>query len=223
MRKLLHLVLIVLLGLSLMMAGCAAKGESEDSARTKGEATMVGAGGGAILGAILGGLIGGDATSAVKGAAIGAAVGGVAGYAYGTHVAEEKAKYASEEDWLNAAVGSARQTNQETRAYNRQLRVELAKLDKETKHMAAAYKAKKIKRASMLAKKKALDAKLKTANKKLGKAKWELENQETVVAESKDGKGNPALKKEIAQLKKQIKELEASTQSLAAMSQRMSV
>ncbi len=220
MRKPLVLILVVICGLSLM-TGCA--GTQTDAGRTKTEATAVGAGGGALLGALVGGILGGDAGSALAGAAIGAAVGGVAGYAYGSHVADEKAKYASEEDWLNAAVASARQTNMETQAYNSQLRNDLALLEEETQQLAADYRARKVERDLLLEEKATVQAKLKEANKKLGKAKWELENQQKVMANSKGGRGNPQLKREIAQLKKQINELEQHTQSLAAMSQLMSV
>ena len=220
MKKTSIILLIVICGLSLL-GGCA--GTQTDAGRTKTEATAVGAGGGAILGAIFGGLIGGDITGALAGAAIGAAVGGATGYAYGSHVAEEKAKYASEEDWLDAAVASARQTNQETKAYNARLEQELATLDQETRQLALDYRARKVKRDRLVAEKKTLDAKLKEANDKLAKAKWELDNQNKVMAKSENGKGNQALRGEIRQLKKQIQELEEHTQSLAAMSQLMSV
>ena len=74
----------------------------------------------------------GGSDAAWIGAAVGAGVGGAAGFAYGSHVAKEKAKYASQEDWLDACIASAEKVNRENRAYNAALEKEIQALSAET-------------------------------------------------------------------------------------------
>jgi hypothetical protein len=129
------MALISIVVLALVASGCATM---SDSTRTKTEGAAVGAGGGALLGALIGGLVGGR-DGALLGAAIGAGAGGLTGYAYGAHVAKQKEKYASEEDWLDACVASAEKVNRETMAYNAALETDVANLQAETDRLMLAY------------------------------------------------------------------------------------
>ena len=219
-----RLIVFALVG-SLLMAGAFGCAET-DRGKTQQEGTAAGAAGGAVLGAVLGAIIGGDAEGALVGAAIGATVGGVAGYAYGTHVADKKAEYAAKEDWLNACIASLEETNAQTKAYNAQLEQDIVDLKAETTSLQAKYEQNKVKKDSLLAEKKVVDEKLAEAQEKLGLAKWEVENQEKVLAEAEAG-GNTTqaaqLDQRIQVLKAEIAKLEKQTEELADMSSRMAV
>jgi len=108
-----------------MFAGCA---ETEEGRTTQAQ----GAGLGALLGAAVGAGIGaaaGGGRGAAIGAATGALVGGTAGFAYGTHVANQKAKYARAEDWLNACIASAKGYRRHAYAVNQKISGRLAALE----------------------------------------------------------------------------------------------
>ncbi|HYR59622.1 MAG TPA: hypothetical protein VEO95_13370, partial [Chthoniobacteraceae bacterium] len=87
---------------------------------------------GALAGAVVGGAIGyaaGGRSGLARGAAIGAGAGAVSGFAYGTHVARMKAKYASAESWLDACIVQARKVNGNAYAYSRSLEGRVARLE----------------------------------------------------------------------------------------------
>lgn len=208
------ILLSVSAALIISMAGCANPNNMSDSDRTKAEGTGIGVLGGAILGAI----IGGDS----KGAAIGAAVGGVAGYAYGSHVANEKAKYASQEDWLDACIVNAKKVNKDIIAYNAKVQ---KKID-ETKKLVALYKNKKASKAKMLAQKKLIDSEKKKADEMLKMAMNELKLQQDVLRDAKkSGKKTEAarLEKEIAIMERENNTLKEQTDTLASLSALTSV
>jgi uncharacterized protein YcfJ len=218
------IVSLVIVTLSLSgLTSCATT--KNDRGRTQAE----GAGAGAVAGALIGGIIGaatGDSKSAIVGAAIGAVAGGAAGYAYGTHIANEKEKYAHEEDWLNACIASAEKVNQETMKYNAKLGKDIKTLEAETVQLKAAYLEKKDKKLTMDKEKKKIEIKLAEARETLKRAKFELENQEKVLAETKAKRNDVYAKKfetKIEELNGYIAELETQTEALASMSQRMSV
>ncbi|GAB6146030.1 hypothetical protein [Desulfocicer niacini] len=204
--------------------GCA--NIENDAKRTETEGTAIGAGAGALLGGLLGAAMGGK-KGAFTGAAIGVAVGGIAGNVYGRHVATEKQKYAKEEEWLDACIASLEETNQETIAYNEELSVKIETLEAETSQLATAYKAKKTGKKTLLAKKKTVDSQLTDARKKLDRARFELTNQEQVLAQARRDQTQKTYEKtldnKIALLKANIAELETHTEQLASMSSRMSV
>lgn len=207
---------------ALVLSGCA---NMSDGTRTKTEATALGAGGGALLGGLIGALAGGS-DAAWVGAAVGAGVGGIAGYVYGSHVAREKAKYASQEDWLDACIDSAEKVNRENRAYNAALEKEVRTLAAETDTLAAVYARKKVRKSALTREKKKIDAKLAEAEKTLKRSHFELENQKVALTDArKSGKSRQAgeLDREISELKATIAELEGHTESLASMSARMAV
>ncbi len=107
---------------AVMAVGCA---QTEDGRLTQAQ----GAGIGAVGGAALGGLVGALTGNVKEGLLIGAAVGGTSGFAYGTHVAGKKAKYASTEAWLDACIAEARKRNSEAYSYNRDLNKRVAALE----------------------------------------------------------------------------------------------
>ncbi|MFO8091404.1 MAG: YMGG-like glycine zipper-containing protein [Desulfatiglandaceae bacterium] len=198
---------------------------TNDRARTQGEGAAVGA----ALGAFLGGVIGvatGDSKRALKGAAIGAAAGGLAGYAYGTHVANQKAKYASREDWLNACIASIEQVIEETRSYNMKLGEEIRVLEAETMRLQAAYRDRKATKSNLDQEKNILDIKIAEADEKLKKARFEKENQEDLLAELKaSGQTMEAEKLEarIVELNGHVSDLEAQIAWLSSLSRKMIV
>lgn len=190
------------------MTGCT-QPNMTDSQRTKAEGTGIGVLGGAALGA----LIGGDS----QGALIGAALGGLAGYAYGSHVADEKAKYASKEDWLNACISSAKKVNKSTRSYNAKLSRKIA----DTKRLVSLYKQNKASKSQMRAQKKLIDQERKTANEMLKNAQNELKAQQGVLRDAKKmGKKAEArrLEQEIAIMKRENRTLKNQTNTLASLS-----
>lgn len=184
-----------------------------DSQRTKAEGT----GTGVIAGALIGGLIGGR-----DGAALGAALGGVAGYAYGSYVAEEKAKYANTEDWLNSEINKASQENKNIRAYNAKLSREIA----ETKRLVKLYNEKKISKEKLMAQKKLVEKHRKEAQQKLAAIEETLKNQKSVLAESKKS-NNPVqtkrIAKEVKTMEKEKNTLKAHTRTYADMSVMLAV
>ncbi len=204
--------------------GCA--GIKDDSARTKAEGAGAGATIGAIGGALLGQLIGGDKGSTLAGAAIGAAIGGIGGYAYGNHVAAQKAKYANQEDWLNASIAEARKKNSALQTYNRKLRYRIAQVKKEIRKLKAKHSKQGSKNKALLAKKHKIDSLLKEAKRQLAAAREEISAQNTVkadVAKSKGSDFTKSLDSEIAALKAHVKELKKRTEELASMSASMAV
>ena len=118
-----------------MLAGCA---ETQEGRTTQAQ----GAGIGALLGAAVGAGIGaatGGGEGAARGAVAGALIGGSAGFVYGTHVANQKAKYAKAEDWLNACIASARGYRRHAYAVNQKLSTRIAALEKRSKAARASH------------------------------------------------------------------------------------
>lgn len=117
-----------------MLAGCA---ETQEGRTTQAQGTGIGALLGAALGAGIGAAAGGG-RGAATGAIAGALIGGSAGFAYGTHVANQKAKYARAEDWLNACIASARGYRRHAYAVNQKLSTRIAALEKRSKAAVAS-------------------------------------------------------------------------------------
>ncbi|MDR0882729.1 MAG: hypothetical protein LBP55_09360 [Candidatus Adiutrix sp.] len=118
------LALALIMAMTLSTASCA--NIANDRTRTQTEGTLAGAGVGAAIGGLIGALTG-NRNTALAGAAIGAGVGALGGLAYGTHVANKKAEYATEEEWLNACIQEAQSANQAAAAYRDRLKATLAK------------------------------------------------------------------------------------------------
>jgi hypothetical protein len=206
----------------LVFSGCAT---TSDSKRTQAEGAAIGAGAGALLGALVGGLVGGR-DGALIGAGVGAGVGGTAGFMYGTHVANQKEKYANQEDWLNACIAQAQRVNDETRQYNLALAGQIDQLDVETQALAVAYQTKRVQKAALAKEKQKIDSRYAEASMQLDNARHEVQEQEKAVAQAKAGgytEEVAVLEGKITDLKSSIAELEGYTRSLASMSARMAV
>ncbi len=215
---------IVLFCILVLVTGCA--NIQDDATRTRAEGAGTGAAAGALIGALIGQIAGGDTGSTLLGAAIGAAIGGAGGYAYGSHVAAEKEKYASQEDWINASIAEARQRNSELRSYSEQLRQELAQLRKELKGMQQQYEQGKVQKEALLAKKEEVDKLFKENSQRLAAAREELKAQRYVLDDvTKNGGSDLArgLQAEIEAIRAEITKLEQQNEELASMSESMAV
>ena len=212
---------VCLIVVMIFFTGCA---NMSDTNRTKAEGAGYGAAGGAALGALVGLLAGGNTKSVLAGAAIGAAAGLIGGYAYGSHVANKKAEYASEEDYLNACIASARKINNDTRKYNASLGRDIKRLDKKINRLVAKYNKQQVSRSNLYKEKKKVESMLATANQKLKRAKDEVSIQKQVLAQGgQTSKSSTKLDKEISKLEKTVRELEGQTTALAGINQKLSV
>jgi uncharacterized protein YcfJ len=215
---------LTLMCLLCMVTGCA--NIQDDGDRTRSEGAGTGAAVGALTGAVLGQILGGDTRSTVIGAAIGGAVGGAGGYAYGNHVANQKGKYAKEEDWLEACIADAQKTNAAMVRYNNELSQQIVELRRDTEALRQQYADTTTRKSKLQAKKNEVDGLARSADKELTAARSELAVQETVVADArKSGQSDYAqtLDNQLETLKANIKELEKQTEELASMSAAMSV
>ena len=197
----------------------------DDETRTKTEGTLTGAGVGAVLGAIIGAVLDGG-RGAARGAAIGAGVGGVAGYAYGSHVANQKAQYASREEWLDACLVQAEKARQATEAHNARLREDIVRLDKETRALEAAYSEGRVKRANLRVEEQYIKQRIAETERLIQRAKTELALQNSVVQDARTvGNEEKAakLEAEVRGLREQVDQLKEHSAQLATMSHRMAV
>lgn len=222
MKKTIAVLLMVTM-LGGLAGGCA--NIQNDSTRTKTEAAMVGGGSGGVIGAIIGGAAGGR-QGALIGAGIGLLAGGFIGFLVGSHIADQKEKYASEEAWLDACLTRAEQTNTVLKEYNTELTAEIAKADKETKNMQAAYEKHRVDQKAMTAERKKLEKMIADTDKVIASIDQEIGKQETVLADARENRKSDEaalLDAEIAALRRQKKQLEESNRQLAAISSRISV
>jgi hypothetical protein len=194
-------------------------GGSSDATRTKTEGAVAGA----AIGALLGYAIGGDS----KGALIGAALGGGTGFFVGNEIAKRKQQYASDEDFLDAEIASAKEYNATTVAYNNKLRGEIAQLDRDTKLLESRYRAGLASRDELAREQESVQQELASANQLYDDLKKEYEIKTAILQEEQqqDG-GSPqvkALEREIAQLKKNMDELQSQSVQLAQIDERLTL
>jgi hypothetical protein len=156
-----------------LLAGCAGL---SDTQRTTTESTLLGTGAGAAVGAGVGALVGGG-----RGAAIGAGVGGVvgagAGYAWGSHVASKRAAYARQEEYVEALLASARETQEQTRQYNAALTGDIQRLDRETARLVQQYQQRRLAKIALQRSQQATAAKLAEAEQQLQHVETEIDIQ----------------------------------------------
>jgi hypothetical protein len=222
MNKLIALFVILTL-LSGTLSGCA--NIQNDRTRTQTEGLVLGAGVGGVTGAGIGAAVGGG-RGAVIGAIMGSIFGGAVGLAAGTHVADQKAKYASEEAWLDACLQQAEQTNNRLKAYNQELTDQIAVLDQETKQLQSAYAARTANQSRLLAEQKKIEGTMKESTQVITGIDQEIAGQQKVLANAQASKKSDEcalLEAEIASLKRQKAKLEETNRQLAAMSARISV
>jgi cell division protein FtsB len=204
-----------------LMGGCASM---TDRQQTQAQGAAVGTAGGAAVGAALGAIFGGK-DGAIIGASVGAGMGLLAGAVYGTHVANQKAKFANEEDYLNAVIASAQQINNETRQYNASLAKEINDFDSDTRQLVRQYNQKLVSKKILEDKQRVVVAKLFEAEAQLKKVKNELNSQSKVLNQVQD-QSSPQVAQwnsEIAELTKNRSALEEQVTKLAAIKTRVSV
>jgi hypothetical protein len=214
LKKIISLILLVV-----WVVGCAT-----DQQRTKAQGAGLGAAAGAAVGAAIGAAAGGK-EGALKGALIGGGIGLIGGYAYATHVANLKAQYVKEEDYLDACIASAEKVNQETRQYNAYLESEIRDQEQEVDRLIDAYNSKQVTKTELKKKQQSLQASLNEAEKKLQRARDEIVIQREVLRREQ-GQSQArlaALNAKIKQLEQSVAELEQTTEHLAAINQKMSI
>lgn len=220
MRKLFMALLCLVL---VTAPGCA--NIQNDGTRTTTEGALTGTVVGAGLGAIVGGIVAGGDGAAI-GAAIGGALGGLTGAAVGSHIADKKKEYASREDWLDACIVQARDVNEKTVAYNKQLKADIAALDKQSTKLAASFKRKKVTTDTLLAENKTVQERKKQVDATIAQLESEVVNQKKVVVDARSGQNTreaDIINKEIKRMEKQIAQLRKDAEKLASISTRLSV
>jgi len=191
----------VLAALVFSSSGCT--NIQDDGTRTRAEGSL----GGALLGAGLGAIIGNQSGNAGQGALIGAAAGGLAGLAYGNHVANKKAAYANEEQWLNACIAQARQTNASARAYNTRLATRISEL----KRQVASGNAQQKQQA-----KRAIVQLQREANSELKKVDAEIRSQNTAINQTNSSR-SASLRNEVSSMQGTRNSLSSNIDRLASL------
>ncbi len=213
-KKFLSLLLVV--AFSLQLVSCA---NMSDQTRTRAE--------GAGLGALVGGLIG-LAAGDTKGAIIGALAGAGVGFLIGNEIARRKAKYASEEDFLNAEIAQLARLNSSTYKYNCKLSRDIYALKKQVASLKARYKKRAVKRTALAKKKKEIQKRIEANNKMIEALEKEYKINVAILDEQKKKrkKKDPyvvKLEREIKTLKKNIDALQKNAKQLAEIDERLSV
>src|SRR5215813_3017527 len=221
MRKTASILLVI--GL---LAGCAGL---SDTQRTTTESTLLGTGAGAAVGAGVGALVGGG-----RGAAIGGGVGGVVGAgggdALGSHVASKRAAYARQEEYVEALLASARETQEQTRQYNAALTGDIQRLDRETARLVQQYKQRRIAKSALQRSQQATAAKLAEAEQQLQQVETEIDIQYRALQQdptfTPPAQGPSQVRElhaEIRQLERQRDVLAQQVQTLASINARPAV
>ncbi len=195
---------------------------SSDATRTRTEGAAMGG----LLGGLLGYALGGDnrTTSTLIGAAAGAGVG----YLVGNEIAERKQKYATEEDFLNSEIASAKEYNDTATAYNDQLREDIVQLEKRTGLLESRYRAGMAGRDEVQAERASLKEQIASVDKVYEDLKKEYDIKVAVAAERKEAKGGDdvyvqQLEDEISSLKENMDQLQAQSVQLAQIDERLTI
>ncbi len=177
--------LLTVLVVGMISAACATNpdGSMNDRQQTVTE--------GAVVGAVLGGLLGASVSDNNKGrgALIGAAAGGLIGAGIGSTVADRKAQYAREEDFLVAEIQRNYDFIAEADAQNRELYREIAQLDRESQRLAREYRAGKVTRDALANQKVTLERQLAKAKRINSLTEKQLADATQVHQESKQTRG----------------------------------
>jgi len=180
-----------------------------------------GTGIGLVAGALLGGAIGyaaGGQNGLVRGAAIGGGLGAAGGFAYGTHVAHMKAKYASREAWLDACIASAHRVNSNAYAYSRSLEGRIARLEARTR---AARKSRNKAEARAI-RSEAASLQVEAKQKEVVVRK-ELSDQQQAVSEGRGARNYGGLKTEVNSLQETKGTLGRQVNRLAGLENQLDV
>lgn len=176
---------LVAVAIGATLSGCAT---NPDGTTNDQQATVAQ---GAVFGAIVGGLLGAAVSdNRGRGALIGAAAGGLIGAGIGSSIAERKAQYANEEDFLVAEIRRNQEFIQEADAQNRQLYQEIAQLDRESQRLARQYRAGKASRDALARQKATVEKQLAKAKQINSLAEKQLADAEQVHQESQRQRGS---------------------------------
>lgn len=168
-----------------LLPGCAT---SPDGAMDDQQATVAQ---GAVFGAVLGGLLGAAVSdNKATGALIGAAAGGLIGAGIGSSIAERKAQYATEEDFLIAEIRRNQEFIQEADAQNNAIYQDIVRLDRESQRLAREYRAGRASRNALTQKKASLEKQLAKAKQINSLAEKQLADAMAVHQESRQKRGN---------------------------------
>ena len=200
-----------------LLSGCAGMNDQQTT-------VAQGAGFGALLGAVAGQAIGGNTRSTL----IGAAAGGLIGAAVGSSIAERKAQYANEEDFLNAEIARNQEFIREADEENRQLYAEISRLDRESQRLAREYRAGKASRNAMVQQRSALEKQLAKAKQVNSLAEKQLADANTVYSESRQKRGaqdqyTRKLESNVVQLKETQQKSSQNVASLQKIYDNMSI
>lgn len=216
LKKLICLITLVIINLN----GCVTAMIEDDRQRTVTEAALLGGGSGALIGGLLGEFVKGQP---VLGAIVGAVLGTTAGGAYGNHVANKKAEFASQEAYLDACILEAEQILQQTKQYNRALRGDIRSLNLEVNKLVNAYYRKQLTKIDLEEKQHDIQARFKEATEQLKRATDELLIQQEVRRreQQQPNASIAQLDAKITQLERNVYELGQYTQALASINQRL--
>lgn len=209
--------LLISVLVSSLLSGCAGMTDQQTT-------VAQGAGVGALLGAGLGYAITGDR----RGVLAGAAIGGLAGAAVGSTVAERKAQYANEEDFLVAEIQRNDDFIREADAENRQMYADIEQLDRESRRLAQQYRAGKASRTAMLEQRSRLENQLTKAKKINSLAERQLADAKTVRQEAQQQRGaqdryTRKLESNVVQLTETRQQSDRNVANLQQMYDRMSI
>lgn len=207
---------------SLLLVACETNpSRSDDATQTRA--------GGAATGAVIGGLLGLALGGHDKGRAalIGAALGAGAGYLVGDEVAKRKQRYAREEDFLEAEIASAREYNRTASKYNRKLRGDIARLDRQARRLEARYRSGKSSRQELVQERDAVQKQIASSKKVYDNLEKEYKIKVEIANERRQKRGNDAyvkqLEQEIAGLKQNMDELQTQSVQLAQIDERLTL
>ena len=146
---------------------------------------------GAVVGAVLGGLLGSAVSDRHKGrgALVGAAAGGLLGAGIGSSIADRKAHYSREEDFLVAEIQRNQDFIAEADDQNRQLYQDIARLDRESQRLARDYRAAKATRGALASQRANLEQQLAKAKQINSLAEKQLADASEVHQESRQKRG----------------------------------
>ena len=168
-----------------MLVGCATQpgGTMDDRQQTVAE--------GAVIGAVLGGLLGSAVSDRHKGrgALVGAAAGGLLGAGIGSSIADRKAHYSREEDFLVAEIQRNQDFIAEAVDQNLQLYQDIARLDRESQRLARDYRAGKATRDALASQRANLEQQLAKAKQINSLAEKQLADASEVHQESRQKRG----------------------------------
>lgn len=199
------------IGLSACLLGCTAT----DYEQTQIEAAAIGCG----VGAAFGNLIGKDTKSTVTGCV----AAGAAGLAYGTHVADQKQQYVSQEEHFRAVIESAQMHRAEVAAYNRQLNIQIAEVRRETEQLKVSSDNTYKNNQDLTRKKEETARLIKQAEDKIARLQWEIDKQKSFLASNEQEasvKLVNASQQEISQLESEHRTLQIALAELRSIDNR---